>query len=79
VSVRNASAGELLRELPGLALFEGAKLVQSVARPHLRRALRDQLRGLPAALRARRGRPAGGLARATAGAADASARAAGRG
>jgi GT2 family glycosyltransferase len=53
VSLRNASAGELLRELPGLALFEGAKLVQALARPHLRRALRDQLRGVPSALASR--------------------------
>jgi len=72
VSLRSASAGELLRELPGLALFEGAKLVQSLWRPHLRRALRDQVRGVPAALGARRAllaprgaapAPARGLAR----------------
>jgi GT2 family glycosyltransferase len=56
VSLRNASGPELLRELPGLALLEGVKLVQSVARPHLRAALRDQLRGVRRSLAERRGR-----------------------
>ena len=54
-TARNASAPELVRELPGLLLFEGAKLLQSLRRPHLRRALRDQLTGLPAAWAARDG------------------------
>ncbi len=53
-SVRNASASEFVRELPGLALFEAAKLAQAARRPHLRRALRDQLHGLPDAWSARR-------------------------
>lgn len=59
VSLRSASLAELARELPGLALFEAAKLAQSPWRPHLRRALRDQLRGVPAALAARRAAPPG--------------------
>jgi GT2 family glycosyltransferase len=56
VSLRNAGGRELLRELPGLMLLEGAKLVQATRRRHLRRALRDQLRGVPASLRERRRR-----------------------
>ncbi len=54
LSLRNASAGELLRELPGLALFHGAKCVQALRRPHLRAALADQLAGVPASLAERR-------------------------
>jgi GT2 family glycosyltransferase len=54
LSLRNASARELIRELPGLALFEAVKLGQSIARPHLRAALVDQLRGVAACLRERR-------------------------
>lgn len=54
VTLRNAAPRELARELPGLALFELAKSIQSVRRPHLRRALRDQWRGVPESLRARR-------------------------
>ena len=54
VSLRNAAPRELLRELPGLVLLEGAKLLQAVRRPHLRAALRDQLRGVPASLAERR-------------------------
>jgi GT2 family glycosyltransferase len=54
VSLRNAGPGELLRELPGLALLETAKLVQSLSRPHLRAALRDQVRGIRASLAERR-------------------------
>ncbi|MEM7411664.1 MAG: glycosyltransferase family 2 protein [Myxococcota bacterium] len=53
VSLRNASRGELLRELPGLLGFELVKAVQALGRPHLRRALFDQCRGIPAALQAR--------------------------
>jgi GT2 family glycosyltransferase len=56
VSLRNASGRELLRELPGLALLEGTKLVQSARRPHLRAALLDQLRGIGASLAERRRR-----------------------
>lgn len=54
VSLRNATWGELLRELPGLAVLEAAKLIQSLARPHLRVALRDQLLGVRASLAERR-------------------------
>jgi hypothetical protein len=54
VSLRNATTGELLRELPGLAAFEAWKALRGVARPHLRRALRDQWRGLGASLAERR-------------------------
>ena len=56
VSLRNATVAEGLRELPGLALFEAAKLFQAVGRPHLRAALRDQMRGVGASLRERRRR-----------------------
>ena len=56
VSLRNASPGQLLRELPGLALFEGAKALQAIRRPHLRAALRDQWRGIGASFRERRAR-----------------------
>lgn len=59
VTLRNARAGELLRELPGLALFELAKSLQALRRPHLRRALRDQWLGVPESLRARRRAPRG--------------------
>lgn len=68
VSVRSASAGDLAREMPGLALFEAAKLVQSLWRPHLRRALRDQMLGLPLALAARRAWSAAGAHRPEVGA-----------
>ncbi|UCE86537.1 MAG: glycosyltransferase family 2 protein [Deltaproteobacteria bacterium] len=54
LTLRNASGHDLLRELPGLALFEAAKLVQSIRRPHLRAALRDQLRGVRDCFRERR-------------------------
>ncbi len=54
VSLRNASGRELLRELPGLALLEGAKALQAISRPHLRAALWDQLRGVAASLAERR-------------------------
>ena len=54
VSLRNASPAELLGELPGLAAFEARKLLQCVARPHLRTALRDQWRGIGPALAERR-------------------------
>ena len=54
VSLRNASPGELLAELPGVALWFGVKVLQSVVRPHLRTALIDQLRGVPASLAERR-------------------------
>jgi GT2 family glycosyltransferase len=60
VSLRNASAAELLRELPGLALFETVKAVQALRRPHLRAALRDQWRGVRPSLRERRLAAAGG-------------------
>jgi GT2 family glycosyltransferase len=53
LTLRNARGGELLREIPGLALFQTAKVFQSVRRPHLRAALRDQLRGVPDSLRER--------------------------
>jgi GT2 family glycosyltransferase len=53
LTLRNARGRELLRDLPGLALFSAAKAVQSTRRPHLRAALRDQLRGVPASLRER--------------------------
>ncbi len=53
LTLRNAGGRELLRELPGLALFSAAKAVQSARRPHLRAALRDQLHGVPASLRER--------------------------
>ncbi len=54
VSLRNASARELLAELPGMALFAGAKLVQSAWRPHLRAALRAGARGIPISIAERR-------------------------
>lgn len=54
LTARNAAGGELLRDLPGLALFEAVKCVQALWRPHLRAALRDQWKGLPAAWRERR-------------------------
>ncbi len=60
VSLRNASLAELLRELPGLALFETAKAVQALRRPHLRAALRDQWRGARPSLRERGLAAAGG-------------------
>lgn len=55
VSARNAGAGELLRELPGLALFLSAKALQSARRPHLRAALREGLAGWSACRAERRG------------------------
>jgi GT2 family glycosyltransferase len=55
LTLRNATPRELLLELPGLALFEAAKGVQALRRPHLRRALRDQWAGVRASL-AERGR-----------------------
>ena len=58
LSARNASIGEFLREAPGLLLFGAAKCVQATHRPHLRRALRDQWRGLPTAFAARSARSA---------------------
>ena len=54
VSLRNASPTELLAELPGVAVLFGVKVVQSLFRPHLRTALFDQLRGVPASLAERR-------------------------
>lgn len=54
VSLRNAAPRELLRELPGLVLLEAVKGLQAIRRPHLRAALRDQLRGVPACLAERR-------------------------
>lgn len=54
LSLRNASARELLRELPGLALFEGVKCLQAVRRPHVRAALSDQVAGIRASLAERR-------------------------
>lgn len=56
LTLRNARGRELLREVPGLAVFQAAKLIQSVRRPHLRAALRDQLRGVPDSLRERAAR-----------------------
>lgn len=49
LSARNASVGEFLREAPGLLFFGAAKCLQATRRPHLRRALLDQWRGLPRA------------------------------
>ncbi len=66
LTLRNARGGELLREVPGLALFEAAKLVQSVRRPHVRAALRDQLRGVRDSLRERAAR-SGRVARVSGG------------
>lgn len=60
VSLRNASATELLAELPGLVAFEVGKAAQSLRRPHLRAALRDQWRGIGPALAARRARAGAG-------------------
>ena len=54
LTLRNANGRELLCELPGLAIFEAVKLVQSLVRPHLRAALRDQLRGVGACVNERR-------------------------
>ncbi|HYB12064.1 MAG TPA: glycosyltransferase family 2 protein [Myxococcota bacterium] len=53
LTLRNARGRELLREFAGLAVFQTVKLLQSVRRPHLRAALRDQLRGVPDCLRER--------------------------
>ena len=53
VTLRNANGREFVRELPGLLGFHVAKTLQAIRRPHLRRALLDQCRGIPAALRAR--------------------------
>ncbi len=60
VSLRNASVPELLRELPGLALFQTVKATQALRRPHLRAALRDQWRGVRPSLRERGLAAAGG-------------------
>lgn len=54
LSLRNASLSDFLRELPGLALFEGVKLIQASVRPHLRAALIDQLAGVRQSLWERR-------------------------
>lgn len=54
LSLRNASLRDLALELPGLALFEGVKLVQALARPHVRSALADQIAGVPQCLAERR-------------------------
>jgi GT2 family glycosyltransferase len=56
LTLRNARGRELLRELPGLAVFQAVKLLQSARRPHVRAALRDQLRGVPDSLRERAAR-----------------------
>ena len=56
LTLRNARGRELLREVPGLAVFQAAKLIQSVRRPHVRAALRDQLRGVRDSLRERAAR-----------------------
>ncbi len=58
VSLRNARPAELLAELPGLAVFQGVKSLQALVRPHVRRALHDQWRGLRACWRERRRREA---------------------
>ncbi len=55
LSLRNARRREFVAQLPGLVVFQGAKLLQALGRPHLRRALRDQWRGV-AACRAERRR-----------------------
>ena len=68
VSLRNAAPAELLRELPGIAALEAVKLVQALRRPHLRAALRDQLRGVPASLAERRRAAGRAAVRAAAGA-----------
>ena len=57
LTLRNARGRELLREIPGLAVFQAAKLFQSVRRPHVRAALRDQLRGVQDSLRERAAYP----------------------
>jgi GT2 family glycosyltransferase len=54
LSLRNASLSDFLLELPGLALFEGVKLIQASVRPHLRAALIDQLAGVRQSLVERR-------------------------
>jgi GT2 family glycosyltransferase len=54
LSLRNASLSDFLLELPGLALFEGVKLIQALVRPHLRAALFDQLAGVRQCLAERR-------------------------
>lgn len=56
LTLRNARGSELLREVPGLAVFQAAKLIQSVRRRHVRAALRDQLRGVRDSLRERAAR-----------------------
>ncbi len=56
LTLRNARGRELLREVPGLFVFQAAKLLQSVRRPHVRAALRDQLRGVRDSLRERAAR-----------------------
>ena len=59
LSLRNASPRDLLLELPGLALFEGVKLIQALVRPHLRAALIDQVAGVRQSLAERRRAVAG--------------------
>jgi GT2 family glycosyltransferase len=54
LSLRNASLSDLLLEFPGLAFFEGVKLIQALGRPHLRAALIDQLAGVRQSLVERR-------------------------
>jgi len=54
LSLRNASLSDFLLELPGLALFEGVKVIQASVRPHLRAALIDQLAGVRQSLVERR-------------------------
>jgi GT2 family glycosyltransferase len=48
LTLRNASPAEFVLELPGLAMFEGVKCLQSLRRAHLRSALIDQMKGIPA-------------------------------
>ncbi|HME74012.1 MAG TPA: glycosyltransferase family 2 protein [Myxococcota bacterium] len=68
LTLRNARGRELLREVPGLAVFQTAKLIQSVRRPHVRAALRDQLRGVRDSLRERAARsPRVGIAKLSGG------------
>jgi GT2 family glycosyltransferase len=59
LSLRNATPRDFLLELPGLALFEGVKLIQALARPHLRTALIDQVAGVRQSLAERRRAVAG--------------------
>jgi GT2 family glycosyltransferase len=54
LTLRNARGATWVREIPGLAAFQAAKLLQAVRRPHVRAALRDQLHGVADSLRERR-------------------------